>query len=177
MNAAEPDFRDIIRAALLTGCRWGELIQLECRDFNRDAGTLSIRIAKSGKGRHVPLTTEGQAFFERACMEKTGLIFTRANGEPWGRSHQTRRMAAACEAAHIEPPASFHDLRHTYGSMLAMEGVPLHVIAEALGHSDTRMTQRHYAHLQPSYVADTIRAHLPSFGIETGKVSKLSAKR
>ena len=38
------------------------------------------------------------------------------------------------------------------------------VIAAQLGHADTRMTERHYAHLAPSYVADTIRAALPSFG-------------
>jgi hypothetical protein len=35
------------------------------------------------------------------------------------------------------------------------------VIAAQLGHSDTRMTEKHYAHLAPSYVADTIRAALP----------------
>ena len=36
------------------------------------------------------------------------------------------------------------------------------VIAEQLGHADTRMTEKHYAHLAPSYVADTIRAHFPN---------------
>jgi hypothetical protein len=35
------------------------------------------------------------------------------------------------------------------------------VIARQLGHSDTRMTERHYAHLAPNYVADTIRASFP----------------
>ena len=39
------------------------------------------------------------------------------------------------------------------------------VIAAQLGHSDTRMTEKHYAHLSPSYVADTIRAHFPTLGI------------
>ena len=39
------------------------------------------------------------------------------------------------------------------------------VIAAQLGHSDTRMTERHYAHLAPSYVADTVRAALPGMGI------------
>ena len=46
-----------------------------------------------------------------------------------------------------------------------MAGVPMGVIAAQLGHSDTRMTEKHYAHLAPSYVADTIRAYLPKFGI------------
>ena len=35
------------------------------------------------------------------------------------------------------------------------------VIAAHLGHSDTRMTEKHYAHLAPSYIADTIRATVP----------------
>jgi integrase len=43
-------------------------------------------------------------------------------------------------------------------------GVPMGVIAAQLGHSDTRMTEKHYAHLAPSYVADTIRAALSTMG-------------
>src|ERR1700731_1587112 len=50
-------------------------------------------------------------------------------------------------------------------STLAMRGVPMGVIAEQLGHADTRMTEKHYAHLAPSYVADTIRANFPTLGI------------
>jgi hypothetical protein len=46
-----------------------------------------------------------------------------------------------------------------------MRGVPMGVIAEQ---SDTRMTEKHYAHLAPSYVADTIRAHFPILGIAGG---------
>ena len=69
------------------------------------------------------------------------------------------------ERARIKPEISFHVLRHTHGSALAMRGVPMGVIAEQLGHADTRMTEKHYAHLAPSYVADTIRAHFPTLGI------------
>ncbi len=42
-----------------------------------------------------------------------------------------------------------------------MRAVPMAVIARQLGHADTRMTERHYAHLAPNYVADTIRANFP----------------
>jgi integrase len=70
----------------------------------------------------------------------------------------------ACLRAKIDPPCTFHDLRNTYGALLAMRGVSLQVIADALGHADTRITSRHYAHLSPSYVADTIRTKLPVFG-------------
>ncbi len=39
------------------------------------------------------------------------------------------------------------------------------VIAAQLGHADTRITEKHYAHLAPSYVAETVRAALPAMGI------------
>ena len=71
----------------------------------------------------------------------------------------------ASQRAKIKPAISFHMLRHTHGSTLAMRGVPMGVIAEQLGHADTRMTEKHYVHLAPSYVADTIRAHFPTLGI------------
>jgi site-specific recombinase XerD len=61
----------------------------------------------------------------------------------------------------IRLPASIA-LRHSYASRLAMKGVPLAVIAAQLGHSDTRMVEKHFGHLSPGYVADTVRA---AFGI------------
>ncbi len=55
-----------------------------------------------------------------------------------------------------------------------MRGVPMGVIAAQLGHSDTRMTERHYAHLSPNYVAETVRAALPALGIfERSNVSAI----
>jgi hypothetical protein len=48
-----------------------------------------------------------------------------------------------------------------------MAGVPMAVIARQLGHADTRMTEKHYAHLAPSYVAQTIRQNFPILGLES----------
>src|SRR6202042_612659 len=89
------------------------------------------------------------------------LIFLRSDGEAWRPSHQQRPLTEASRVAKVKPAATFHILRHTYGSVLAMKGVPMGVIAVQLGHSDTRMTEKHYAHLSPNYVAETIRAALP----------------
>ena len=50
-----------------------------------------------------------------------------------------------------------------------MNGVPLLVVAENLGHADTRMVERHYGHLAPSYVADAIRSGAPRFGIKADR--------
>lgn len=179
-NATMPEFRSMVQAALFTGCRYGELTRLVANDFNPDASTVTVRTSKSGKPRHVVLTDEGTTFFEQAVAGKKGsaLIFSHDNGQAWGKSHQSRPLADACEHAKIKPAISFHVLRHTHGSMLAMKGVPMPVIAKQLGHADTRMTEKHYAHLSPSYVADTIRQNFPTLGIaEKNNVEQLKQKK
>jgi integrase len=167
VNACKPDFRPIVQAALLTGCRYAELATLKCGDFNRDSSTLTIRLSKSGKPRHIVLTEEGQQLFEvlTAGRPDSDFVFRRADGHPWGTSHQQRPLDEAARGAKITPAPTFHILRHTHASLLAMKGVPMGVIAAQLGHSDTRMTEKHYAHLAPSYVAETIRAHFPRLGL------------
>jgi integrase len=167
VNACSVDFRDLVRGALLTGCRYGELIALRAADYNCDAGTVAVRESKAGKVRHVVLTDEGRTLFNTltAGLAREAYIFHRSDGRPWGASHQQRPLAEACARARISPAISFHVLRHSHGSTLAMRGVPMGVIAAQLGHADTRMTEKHYAHLAPSYVADTIRAHFPNLGI------------
>jgi integrase len=167
VNASEGAFRNIVKGALVTGCRYGELTRMRAADFNVEAGTITVRESKSGKPRHVVLTDEGRALFVELTVGRTGrdLVFLRDDGRTWGPSHQQRPLEAASVHAKIEPAATFHILRHTYASALAMRGVPMGVIAAQLGHADTRMTERHYAHLSPSYVAETIRAALPALGI------------
>jgi len=167
VNACKPDFRDLVRGALLTGCRYSELAGMQVADFNADAGVITVRQSKAGKPRHVVLTDEGRRLFATLTAGKLANdpIFTRSDGGVWGKSHQSRPVLEACKRAKIKPAISFHVLRHTHGSTLAMRGVPMGVIAEQLGHADTRMTEKHYAHLAPSYVAATIRAHFPTLGI------------
>ena len=169
INTCEPDFRTLVHGALLTGCRYGELCRLAARDFNHAAGTLAVKFSKSGKPRHVALNDDGRLLFASitAGQSATALIFKRGDGTGWKASHQQRPLAEASVRAKLEPAATFHTLRHTYASSLAMAGVPMGVIAAQLGHADTRITERHYAHLSPSYVADTIRASLPR--IDLGK--------
>ena len=186
VNVCPPDFRELVTAALLTGCRYGELAAMITNDFDPQAGTVHIGRSKSGKPRHVALTHEGRGFFAQMTAGKAGadLIFRRdglvrqatrqspaeTKRSPWGKSHQCRIMREACADAKITPAASFHELRHTYASRLAMRGVPMAVIAAQLGHSDTRMTERHYAHLGPTYVADTVRQAFGELGIVPASV-------
>ncbi len=180
VNACEPAFRNLVRGAMMTGCRYSELTAMRVADFNLDAGVVTVRESKAGKPRHVVLTAEGQRLFAALAGGKLGddPIFVRRDGDVWGKSHQLRPMLDACKRAKIKPAVSFLVLRHTHGSTLAMRGVPMGVIAEQLGHADTRMTEKHYAHLAPSYVADTIRAHFPTLGIaEESSVTPIRSKR
>ncbi len=72
INASPAGFRELVQAALLTGCRFSELAALVVNDFNADSGTLSVRISKTGKPRHVVLTEEGSAFFSRLVTGRAG---------------------------------------------------------------------------------------------------------
>lgn len=166
INACEPDFRRLVEGALQTGCRYGELVAMKIVDYNPDTGTLAVRDSKSGKPRHVVLTDEGQAFFNQITAGRSGAdwLFKKADGSPWGRGHQSRHMKTACEAARLEG-VSFHILRHTWASLSVMAGVPLAVVAQNLGHADTRMVEKHYGHMSPSFVAEAIRAGAPRFGM------------
>ena len=78
-------------------------------------------------------------------------------------------MRAACARARITPAVSFHALRHTWASLATMAGVPLLVVARNLGHADTRMVERHYGHLAPSFVVEAIRANAPRYGLKANK--------
>jgi integrase len=180
INAASPEFRPLAHAAILTGCRWGELRAMRARDFDPASNTVAVLHTKGGRDRRVPLTTEGVEFFQRMIIgrEPTALMFERGSSKAWGTQDQKRPMAAACKAAKISPPVGFHTLRHTYGSLLAQEGVSMAIIAAAMGHADSRMTERHYAHLSPSHVAEQIRANLPTFTSTTaGNVTCMDNER
>jgi len=165
LNACDADFRSLVRAALETGCRYSELARMEVHDFNPDASTIAIGKSKSGKARHVILTPEGADFFRQHCAGRDGTeaVFRRVDGTAWDKSDQARPMREACAHARIAPAVSFHALRHTWASLAAMNCVPLMVVAKNLGHADTRMVEKHYGHLAPSFIIDAIHAGAPRF--------------
>jgi len=180
--ACPHEFRNLVKGALLTGCRYGELARLRHKDYSphSDIPTIFVAESKSGKPRRIVLTTEGAALFDELTAKKQNpddLIFTNStkrmkrtdSGGKWLESDQKHYMRKACEAADIEP-ITFHELRHTYASTLVNNKCPLPVVAAQLGHSDSRMVEKHYSHLVPSYVAEMVRMSMPTLGI--GKTSK-----
>src|SRR4029077_4071426 len=101
MNACDPEFRSLVRGALETGARYGELCRMVCGDFNPDAGTVHVLKSKSGKERHIILTEDGAEFFEQltAGQPAQALMF----GKEWRTNHQQRRIITACKNARIDP--------------------------------------------------------------------------
>ena len=146
--------------ASCVGSRWA--------DFDPDNGALHIREAKSDTPRHIPLDDDALAFLRSATAgrSRSKTLFLRADGQPWKESHQKRPIAAASAAAKLDPPATFHALRHTWASYRVMAGAPLMVVAHVLGHADTRMVEKHYGHLGASYIRDVVRS--TSLGIGAG---------
>src|SRR5262249_4493337 len=84
-NACPPDFRTLVTAALLTGCRYGELAALTVEDLNAASGTVRVRVSKSGKPRHVVLTEEGRHLFTSLVAGRPGSarLLPRGNGRSW----------------------------------------------------------------------------------------------
>ena len=175
LNACEPDFRRLVRAALVTGARYGELCRADVSDFNPDSASLLVRESKGGKPRHIPLDDEAATFLAGITAGRRGNdpLFTRADGGRWGKSHQRRPLLASCMAARIEPAIGFHILRHTWASLRIMAGLPLMVAAQVLGHSDSRMAERHYGHLAQSYIREAVRTTALHLGPIEGNVATL----
>ena len=111
------------------------------------------------------LGTRGREVARSGKSERSGEGLPRSSWRAVAEAH----VYLAVRGATINPPVSFHALRHTWASLAAMNGTPLFVVAKNLGHADARMVERHYGHLAPSYIADAIRAGAPKFGFKPGK--------
>ncbi len=170
INAADPEFRPLVRAALETGARYGDLAKLVVADFDANAGTIQIYQSKTGEPVHVILSDSGIAFFRQHCAGRAGdeLMFRRDEGSPWQRSNQAEPMRAAVKRANIHPPISFHGLRHTWASQAVTRGVPLLLVAQNLGHTSTRMVELHYGHIHDKHRKKMIREGAPDYGFATG---------
>ncbi|TQF00217.1 MAG: site-specific integrase [Spiribacter salinus] len=151
-----PYLADFIRLALNTGCRRDELLRLEWRRVDFQAGLIHLEghLTKAGKRRSIPLNSVAREamlarreFRDRHCP-KSPWVFCNAEGN---RVQSIRRSwATACRRAGIKD-FRVHDLRHTCAAWLVSAGVPLTEVRDLLGHSTIRMTER-YAHLAPENV-------------------------
>lgn len=131
---------------LLTGARSGETFKAQWSEFDLDASIWSKPPAntKSKKPHRIPLNPQAMRVLKKAKkLAVNEYVFPGQNG-----SHLTTvktRFTRICKNAKIKD-FRVHDLRHSYASILARDGVPLLTIGHLLGHSQLSTTAR-YAHL------------------------------
>lgn len=167
LKACAPDFRELAAAGLYTGARYSELARAQVAHLDIQQGSLYVPQSKSGGSRTIHLNKEAVGFFVRITTGKhnSDLLLTKADGSEWGKAHQSRRMQLACESAGVQV-MGFHQLRHSYSSIAVQNGLPLQILALNLGHADTRMVERHYAHLEGKYVREQIEKNTATFSVD-----------
>ncbi len=148
MKAAATDFQPLIESALLTGGRYGELINACVQDLDLKEATLRLK-GKTGT-REAFLSDAALRHFKKLAKDKLpgAYLHVQASGEPWAKSLQIRRMRATVKAANeqgaqIPLETNFYSLRHTYVSRALAAGVNMQVLAENCGTS-VRMIEKHY---------------------------------
>ncbi len=162
LKARSPVWHDITLLALQTGMRASEIFSLRGHDLDFDQETINIDDTKNKRPRKAFMTSSVKEILLKRKPENPGdLVFTRtekkkspgSKGEPITEVSRTfdRTVDALGFNKGITDTRQkvvFHSLRHTFASWLAMQGTPLHVIAELTGHRQMAMVQR-YSHLSP----------------------------
>lgn len=162
LSAEDRQDAEIVRVAAYAGLRQGELLALRWHDVDFAGSALTIARAmsagvesstKSGLVRRVPLADQAAAALDRMSRREHfttpgDLVFCNVLGRPLDDSALRRRYRRAQAAAGVRP-LRFHDLRHTFGSLLAMRGVDVVTIQKAMGHSTLATTSR-YLHARPA---------------------------
>ncbi|WP_141324385.1 site-specific integrase [Myxococcus sp. AB025B] len=160
LAVAEPKWRAVLLVAIKAGLRQGELIGLQWNDLDLPRRTLHVRrsiwrgiedLPKGGRERTVELPESVVDALKAHRHLRGRFVFCQEDGRPLTRGKMAAPLSRALRAASISRETGavgWHDLRHTYGSHLAMHGVPLKVIQELMGHATVEMTMR-YAHLSP----------------------------
>ncbi|OYX56006.1 MAG: hypothetical protein B7Y86_11195 [Brevundimonas subvibrioides] len=137
--------RHIVGLLLLTGARLRELLDAKWSDVNVERKSWLIPTSKTGKPRHVPLSSAALAViadlprFDDVPLlvpnPATGLPFVSIK-HGWQRAIRVARL----------PGLRIHDLRHSAASFMVNSGVDLFAVGKVLGHASYQSTQR-YAHL------------------------------
>lgn len=153
---------EAVRVSAYAGLRLGELLALRWRDVDFAGSCLTVGRAlsagvetstKSRRARQVPLPDQAAVALDRLSRREnfiapSELVFCGPFGRALDPSALRRRYQAAQAAAELAP-LRWHDLRHTYGSLLAAARVDLVKIKAAMGHSNISTTER-YLHARPA---------------------------
>jgi integrase len=151
---------DIITFAVNTGCREDEICKLEWSDVNFKEQLIHIRTKKVIENRRkadgqvetikyewkpkatqgvVPMNETVRALLQRLhSVRKSNFVFAQDDGGSC-RLRLLRLTQRAAKQAGVKR-IRFHDLRHTYGTLLRDSGVPLDVIMQLMRHADMHET-------------------------------------
>lgn len=161
ISAEYPHHLSEFEIGLNCGMRASEQYRLQWPDINFDRKILTVRETKNGRTRHVRLNTTALAVLEflsaRAPEDASGYVFLSERGERLLSSRYW--FPKAVKKAGLRD-FTWHCLRHTFASRLAMAGVDLLEIKELMGHQSIQMTFR-YAHLAPSRLAAAVEKLVP----------------
>jgi integrase len=161
---ARQDYTSLLRTAVYTGLRLGELLGLQWQDVELDEAVLHVRRQwtrthelaepKTRSGlRRVPLSPDMVAELRRHKLasefsQETDFVFaSHTGGALRHRNVQRRAFERARDLAGLPSTLTFHDLRHAFASLAAHSGVPIHTVSAVLGHRDISVTQKVYLHL------------------------------
>lgn len=142
-----------IRLAILTGLRKSEQFGLRWADIDLDRGLITLPTTKSGCVQYIHLTEESKAILGGLIPGNASVwVFPSENPDTHLDHHNfyARVYQPALVTATL-PGVTWHTLRHTFASRLAMNGQAPSTIAALLRHSGTDLVAR-YAHLSPTHL-------------------------
>lgn len=149
-------------AALHTGLRKSDLLDLRWDAIALEQGLISVRMAKTNKWVGVPISNILHAVLTeergRTVAALTDHVFLTEEGKPYSDKVIRKYFAVAKAMAGITRRVRLHDLRHTFASNLASRGLSSFVLRDMLGHTTTKQTER-YARLSPA-ISESVRAAL-----------------
>jgi len=142
-----PHAGPMMKMALYTGMRRGELFKLKWDHIDYERGFINIVDPKGGPDQKVPLNDASKGLLESITKSKSPYVFPGRNGgQRTNIRHQVNRIKVNAKLPKDFRP--LHGLRHVYASMLASSGkVDMYTLQKLLTHKDPLMTQR-YAHLR-----------------------------
>ena len=158
---------DVVRFAVGTGLRLGELCNLRWSAVNLTTGFLAVKNAngfktKTRHERPVYVTGEAREVLERLNQARTseaddyvfkGTSKQEGSKDKLNEEYVSKRLLYYARKAKLHDGIHFHSLRHTFASWLVMGGMDLYKVKELLGHASIETTMR-YAHLAPKVFKD-----------------------
>jgi len=146
-NDIHPHAGPMMKMALFSGMRRGELFRLKWEYINFESGFITLVDPKPGSDQKIPLNDAARELLLSHHRTESPYVFPgRAGGQRTNIARQLNRIKKAAGLPKDFRP--LHGLRHVYASMLASSGqVDIYTLQKLLTHKDFTMTQR-YAHLR-----------------------------